>query len=71
MHIIKELHQIKPESQVTFIKSDVSLLREVDDACSAIQQKEDKVNILFLSPGVGTTNGRDGMMILLRIKPLA
>ncbi|GAB1204023.1 short-chain dehydrogenase/reductase [Aspergillus pseudonomiae] len=59
MHIIKELHQIKPESQVTFIKSDVSLLREVDDACSAIQQKEDKVNILFLSPGVGTTNGRD------------
>ncbi|OGM49148.1 hypothetical protein ABOM_002285 [Aspergillus bombycis] len=59
MQIIEELHQIKPDSQVTFIQSDVSLLREVDDACSAIQQKEDKVNILFLSPGVGTTTGRD------------
>ena len=60
--IIKELQQMKPDSQITFIKSDVSLLREVDNACSLIQQKEDKVNILFLSPGIGTMKGRDGMI---------
>ncbi|PWY70810.1 short-chain dehydrogenase/reductase [Aspergillus sclerotioniger CBS 115572] len=57
--IIEEMRQINPDSQIDFIKSDVSLFREVDNACKAIQQKEDKVNILFLSPGVGTTKGRD------------
>lgn len=55
--IIKELQQMKPDAQVTFIKSDVSLLHEVDDACSVIQPDEDKVNILFLSPGMGTLKG--------------
>ncbi|KAL3463944.1 short-chain dehydrogenase/reductase [Aspergillus heterothallicus] len=59
MGIIEELRQLKPDSQVTFIKSDVSLLREVDRACSAIQEKEEKVNILFLSPGTESMNGRD------------
>ncbi|PYI14842.1 short-chain dehydrogenase [Aspergillus violaceofuscus CBS 115571] len=57
--IIGELQQLNPDAQITFIRSDVSLLREVDEACRAIQQQEDKVNILFLSPGVGTMNGRD------------
>lgn len=58
--IIGELQQMKPDAQITFIKSDVSLLREVDEACRTIQQNEDKVNILFLSPGTGTMKGRDG-----------
>ncbi|KAL3440881.1 hypothetical protein BJX65DRAFT_289609 [Aspergillus insuetus] len=57
--IIEELRQLKPDSPVTFIKSDVSLLREVDKACTAIQEKEEKVNILFLSPGTGSMSGRD------------
>ncbi|KAJ0414921.1 hypothetical protein BJY00DRAFT_305243 [Aspergillus carlsbadensis] len=46
--IIEELRQLKPDSQVTFI-----------NACSAIQEKEKRVNILFLSPGTGSMNGRD------------
>ncbi|GLA26394.1 hypothetical protein AnigIFM63326_003547 [Aspergillus niger] len=58
MSIIEELKQKKPETNVTFIRSDVSLLREIDKACAIIQEKEDKVNILFLSPGTGSTNGR-------------
>lgn len=53
---------MNPDGQVDFITSDVSLLREVDDACRVIQQKEGKVNLLCLSPGVGTTKGRDGMI---------
>ncbi|PYI03221.1 short-chain dehydrogenase/reductase [Aspergillus sclerotiicarbonarius CBS 121057] len=59
MNMIEEMRQINPDSQISFIKSDVTLLREVDDACRVIQQKEDKVNILFLSPGTGTMKGRD------------
>ena len=60
--IIEDLKLVNPEGQVHFIKSDVSLLREVDEACRVIQHKEDKVNLLFLSPGVGTAKGRDGMI---------
>ncbi|RDW64360.1 uncharacterized protein DSM5745_09771 [Aspergillus mulundensis] len=57
--IIEELQTRYPSSRVTFIKSDASLLREVDAACGAIQRNETKVNVLFLSPGIGTTSGRD------------
>ncbi|KAE8369985.1 hypothetical protein BDV27DRAFT_140882 [Aspergillus caelatus] len=58
MRIIEELKQKKPDSEVTFIKSNVSLLREVDKACAIIREKENRVNILFLSPGTGSMNGR-------------
>ena len=66
--MIEELRQTKPDSQVNFIQSDVSLLRNVDKACHAIQQKEDKLNLLFLSCGIGTSKGRDGMVHSVRIK---
>ncbi|PYH94462.1 hypothetical protein BO71DRAFT_450045 [Aspergillus ellipticus CBS 707.79] len=54
-----QMRQINPDSRISFIKSDESLLREVDEACSIIQQREDEINILFLSPGVGTIAGRE------------
>ncbi|KAJ5744089.1 hypothetical protein N7533_008959 [Penicillium manginii] len=57
--IIEELQQLEPSATVNFIATDVSLLREVDRACHEIQRQEDLVNILFLSPGVGTATGRD------------
>jgi hypothetical protein len=46
---------------VDFVKSDVSLLKSVDAACEEISKKEDKVNILFMTPGVLTMQGRTGM----------
>ncbi|CAG8242600.1 unnamed protein product [Penicillium salamii] len=57
--IIEDLRRVNPQGRVHFIKTDVSLLGEVDDTCRIIQQKESKVNLLFLSPGVGTTSGRN------------
>ena len=60
--IIDELRQTKPDGTVEFIKSDVSLLSEVDAACRRIQEREERVNLLFLSPGVVTMKGRDGMI---------
>lgn len=68
--IIEEFRQTKPDGRIDFIPADVSLLSEVDKACHAIQEKEDKVNLLFLSPGVATTKGRDGMILhQFRLKP--
>jgi hypothetical protein len=58
--IIEELRQLNKDSQASFIKCDVSRLHAVDEACKTIQSKEDKVNLLFMSPGIMTTKGRDG-----------
>ncbi|KAH8430541.1 uncharacterized protein LDX57_008205 [Aspergillus melleus] len=57
--IIDELRQIKPDSRIEFIKADVSLLREVDEVCKNIKKEEDRLNLLFLSPGTGALSGRD------------
>ncbi|KAL2853173.1 hypothetical protein BJX68DRAFT_52840 [Aspergillus pseudodeflectus] len=57
--IIEDLQTLNPESRVSFVQCDVSLLRRVDEACRTIQEKEDKVNVLVLSSGIFTTKGRD------------
>jgi hypothetical protein len=62
--IIEELRASNPDGQITFVKGDVSRLHEVDEACKAIQAKEEKVNLLFLSAGILTTKGRDGMVMV-------
>lgn len=60
--LIEEFQHVKPDGQAHFIQSDVSLLRDVDAACKTIHDKEEKVNLLFLSPGIATTKGRDGKL---------
>lgn len=59
--IISELRTINESATVSFVKSDVSLLKNVDEACHEISKKESKVNLLFLSAGILTTKGRTGM----------
>ncbi|PYI11081.1 NAD(P)-binding protein, partial [Aspergillus sclerotiicarbonarius CBS 121057] len=56
--IISELRTVNESAKVDFIKTDVSLLKNVDVACQEIIQKESKVNLLFLSAGIMTTQGR-------------
>ncbi|PWY74135.1 short-chain dehydrogenases/reductase [Aspergillus eucalypticola CBS 122712] len=56
--IISELRAVNQSATVDFIKSDVSLLKNVDTTCREIAQKESKVNLLFLSAGILTTQGR-------------
>ncbi|EED21075.1 conserved hypothetical protein [Talaromyces stipitatus ATCC 10500] len=55
---ISELNTINESATVSFIKSDVSVLKNVDVACQEISKKESKVNLLFLSAGIFTTKGR-------------
>ncbi|PGH13901.1 hypothetical protein AJ80_06170 [Polytolypa hystricis UAMH7299] len=56
--IIEELKAINPEGKVSFIKTDASLLRNVDEACKEIRSKEERVNLLFVSAGIATLKGR-------------
>ncbi|KAF1841642.1 uncharacterized protein K460DRAFT_409100 [Cucurbitaria berberidis CBS 394.84] len=57
--IIQELRTINTSSQVSFIQKDVSLLKNVDEACQEIKSKEKQVNLLFMTCGYLTFQGRD------------
>jgi short-subunit dehydrogenase len=49
--IIKECKRLNPDGKFEFIKSDISLLVNVDDVCRQIKSKETAINILFESQG--------------------
>lgn len=46
-----DLKNVNPEGQYIFIRSDISLLRNVDDVCRQIIDKESAINVLFMSQG--------------------
>lgn len=47
----RDLKSVNPKGQYTFIRSDISLLRNVDDVCRQIREKESAINVLFMSQG--------------------
>ncbi|KFY45601.1 hypothetical protein V495_02888 [Pseudogymnoascus sp. VKM F-4514 (FW-929)] len=49
--IIAECRVLNPAGQYTFIKSDISLLKNVDTVCQQILAKEDSINLLFQTQG--------------------
>ena len=46
-----ELKEMNPGGEFYYVQVDVSLLKNVDQACRSIRQRESKVNLLFLSSG--------------------
>ncbi|KAI4741393.1 hypothetical protein E4T50_08181 [Aureobasidium sp. EXF-12298] len=57
-NLCKELEDLNPGSQAIFIKKDISILKNVDEVCEELQQREKKINILFLSAGYMSLSGR-------------
>lgn len=55
--IIAECRMLNPEGEYTFIKEDVSLMRNVDKVCNEIKSKEKAVNLLFMSAGFPSIDG--------------
>ena len=49
--IIEDLKKVNPGGEYSFIKSDVSLMKNVDTVCEEIRKREKAINILFLSCG--------------------
>ncbi|MCJ1430596.1 hypothetical protein MMC29_008514 [Sticta canariensis] len=47
--IISELKAIQPDGQLTFIKKDLTLIKNVDEVCDEIKAKEKKLNLLFMT----------------------
>lgn len=61
--LLAELRQSNPSASIEFIQQDVSLIRDVDAAISQITQRENKVDLLFLSMGFVSFQGRIGQFI--------
>ncbi|KAF6832993.1 short-chain dehydrogenase reductase [Colletotrichum musicola] len=56
---IAELQRSNPSATVHFIASDLTLLKNVDEVCRQIAEKEAKINLLFTSTGFLSMKGRD------------
>jgi NADP-dependent 3-hydroxy acid dehydrogenase YdfG len=51
------LHVLNPSSKIIFLEAQFSLLSDVDSACKQIVASEEKVDYLFMSPGMIPVNG--------------
>lgn len=59
-----DLKNVNPQGQYTFIRSDISLLRNVDDVCRQIKDKETAINVLFMSQGTLNFSKREQQTVL-------
>ena len=57
---LTELRQINSKGKFNFIEADVSRIRNVDQACKEIMQKEKKLNLIFMTAGGISLSGRNG-----------
>lgn len=53
-----ELRHLNPSGEYHFVQADVSLLKNVDDACRHLQGRESAINLLFLTCGSLITKKR-------------
>ena len=58
--LLDEIKSSNPQGTFEFIETEISLIKNIDLACDDIKSKEKKVDILFLSPGYLTLEGRNG-----------
>ncbi|RDL35144.1 Uncharacterized protein BP5553_07075 [Venustampulla echinocandica] len=56
--LLNELEASNPQATVVFFETEVSLMKNVDQICDEIKVKEKKLDILFLSCGYLTWDGR-------------
>jgi short-subunit dehydrogenase len=61
-----ECDKLNPQGSCTFIKTDVSLIKNVDEVCREIKSKERSINLLFQTQG--TLDFTSGMCFLPRVR---
>ncbi|CUS15371.1 unnamed protein product [Tuber aestivum] len=57
--ITADLQALNPSSKVQFLRADTTLLSTVDGVTNQIAASEEKLNLLFMSPGYMTMQSRD------------
>ncbi|KFZ20118.1 hypothetical protein V502_03348 [Pseudogymnoascus sp. VKM F-4520 (FW-2644)] len=53
--VAKDLKRINREGEYIFVKADLITIKTVDEVCKYIKNKEDTLNLLFLTMGVGNS----------------
>ncbi|KAG4437156.1 hypothetical protein IFR05_007358 [Cadophora sp. M221] len=56
--LLNEIKTLNPEGTYELIETEISLIRNVDKACDEIKSKENKVDLVFVSPGYLAFGGR-------------
>ncbi|TEY45016.1 hypothetical protein BOTCAL_0337g00140 [Botryotinia calthae] len=57
--LLKYLKLSNPSATLNFLEGEISLIKEVDRLCDEIKRKEEKVDIVFLSAGYLSFDGRN------------
>ena len=65
---LKELETLNPQGKFIFTETQISLIKNVDQICDEIKQKERKLDILFLSAGCPLWGGINGSPYPIRIE---
>lgn len=58
--LLDNLRSLNPQGIFVFIETEISLIKNVDTVCSEIKEKEQKLDLIFLSTGYLTLGGRQG-----------
>ena len=61
--LLDELKASNDAGTFIFLESEISLMRNVDQICDEVKAQEKKVDLLFMSPGYLTFEGRNGNSI--------
>ncbi|TQV98933.1 hypothetical protein V2A60_007370 [Cordyceps javanica] len=56
---IATMREMNPSARATFLRADISVLKNVDAVCDTIRAKEERLNLLFMTPGYMTLKGWD------------
>ncbi len=59
--IIEDLKtKYNKDGRYVFLKGEVSLLKSVDEVCKEVKRREEKLDLLFMSPGALSLRGKVG-----------
>jgi NADP-dependent 3-hydroxy acid dehydrogenase YdfG len=58
--LLEELETLNPKGTFIFLESEVSLIKNVDTICEEIKKNEKKVDLILLSTGFLSFEGRQG-----------
>ena len=59
--LLSELQALNPKGTFIFKETEISLIKNVDVLCDEIKAMEQRMDLVFLSPGYLTLEGRNGM----------
>ena len=63
--LLEELKQLNADGKYIFIETECSLIRNVDEVCERIKETEKGLDLLFMSTGYLSLDGRNGILHLL------